>query len=78
MWSIEPDSYASIAASPERIVNYVISNVHPGSIILLHVWYPSRRTSRAALGPMLDSLHAHGYRVAPIRELLTPTGVVGK
>jgi peptidoglycan/xylan/chitin deacetylase (PgdA/CDA1 family) len=70
MWSIEPDSYASVAASPDQIVAYVLSNVRPGAVILLHAWYPSRRTSRAALGPMLDSLHARGYRVAPIGQLL--------
>lgn len=70
MWSIEPDSYANVASSPERIVNYVLSNVRPGAIILLHAWYPSRRTSRAAVGPMIDSLHARGYRVVPVGELV--------
>jgi peptidoglycan/xylan/chitin deacetylase (PgdA/CDA1 family) len=71
MWSIEPDSYANVATSADRIVAYVLSRVRPGSIIILHVWYSSRQTSRAAVGPMIDSLHARGYRVVPVRELIT-------
>ncbi|HEY2855112.1 MAG TPA: polysaccharide deacetylase family protein [Gemmatimonadaceae bacterium] len=70
MWSLEPDSYPNVAASKDGIVNYVLSRVRPGSILLLHVWYPSRATSRAALGPLVDSLHARGYRVVSVRELL--------
>ena len=70
MWSIEPDSYADVAANKEQIVRFVLSHVRPGSIIILHPWYPSRRTSLAAVGPMIDSLQAHGYRVASVREVL--------
>lgn len=70
MWNIEPDSYADVAASPERIVRHVLDRVHPGSIIILHVWYPSRHTSRVAVGPLVDSLHARGYRVVPVGALL--------
>jgi peptidoglycan-N-acetylglucosamine deacetylase len=63
MWSIEPDSYADVAVSPQRIVAYVLRKSRPGAIILLHPWYPSRVTSREAIGPMIDSLQARGYRV---------------
>jgi peptidoglycan/xylan/chitin deacetylase (PgdA/CDA1 family) len=70
MWSVEPDSYADVAASPDRIVAYVLGHLHPGESILLHPWYPARRTSRAAVGPLSDSLHARGYRVVPVRDLL--------
>jgi peptidoglycan/xylan/chitin deacetylase (PgdA/CDA1 family) len=70
MWSLEPDSYPTVAASTDSIVRYVLSHVRPGSILLLHVWYPDRATSRAALGPILDSLHTRGYRVVSVRELL--------
>ena len=71
MWSLEPDSYANIASSPDRIIDYVLARVRPGSILLLHVWYPSRAPGRAALGPLIDSLHARGYRVVSVGELLT-------
>jgi peptidoglycan/xylan/chitin deacetylase (PgdA/CDA1 family) len=70
MWSIEPDSYRDVAATPAGIVRHVLDRVHPGSIIILHPWYPSRRTSREAIGPLLDSLHARGYRVETVGALL--------
>jgi len=70
MWSIEPDSYREVAATPAGIVRHVLDRVRPGSIIILHPWYPSRLTSRAAIGPLVDSLHAHGYRVVPVGRLL--------
>jgi peptidoglycan-N-acetylglucosamine deacetylase len=69
-WDVEPDSYPDVAASPERIVRHVLDRARPGSIILLHPWYPSRATSLAAVGPLVDSLHARGYRVVPVGELL--------
>ncbi len=69
-WDVEPDSYADVAATPEGIVRHVLERVRPGSIILLHVWYPSRETSRAAVGPLVDSLKARGYAVGPVRDLL--------
>jgi peptidoglycan-N-acetylglucosamine deacetylase len=70
MWSVEPDSYSEVAATPEGIVRHVLDRVRPGSIIILHPWYPSRRTSRAAIGPLVDSLHARGYRVVSVGRLL--------
>jgi peptidoglycan-N-acetylglucosamine deacetylase len=70
MWSIEPDSYPDVAATPTGIVRHVLERVRPGSIIVLHAWYPSRRTSLAAIGPLVDSLKARGYRVGTVGELL--------
>jgi peptidoglycan/xylan/chitin deacetylase (PgdA/CDA1 family) len=70
MWSIEPDSYRDVAETPEGIVRHVLDRVHPGSIIILHPWYPSRRTSREAIGPLVDSLGARGYRVETVGTLL--------
>jgi peptidoglycan/xylan/chitin deacetylase (PgdA/CDA1 family) len=71
MWDVEPDSYPDVAATADGIVRHVLERVRPGSIILLHVWYPSRATSLAAVGPMIDSLHARGYRVGPVRDLVS-------
>jgi peptidoglycan-N-acetylglucosamine deacetylase len=70
MWSIEPDSYRDVAATSAGIVRHVLDRVRPGSIIILHPWYASRRTSREAIGPLVDSLHARGYRVETVRTLL--------
>jgi peptidoglycan/xylan/chitin deacetylase (PgdA/CDA1 family) len=75
MWDVEPDSYADVAATPDGVVRHVLERVGPGSIILLHVWYPSRATSLAAVGAMIDSLQARGFRVGPVRELIDPPGI---
>lgn len=72
MWDAEPDSYPDVAATPDGIVRHVLERVRPGSIILLHPWYPVRATSLAAVGPLIDSLHARGYEVVPVRDLLSP------
>jgi len=77
MWSIEPDSYADVAETPEGIVRHVLDRVRPGSIILLHPWYPIRRTSRAAIGPLVDSLHARGYRVETVGALIAASRAAG-
>ena len=70
MWDVEPDSYPRVAATADGIVAHVLERVQPGSIIILHPWYPSRRTSLAAVGPLVDSLRARGYRVTTVNELL--------
>ena len=77
MWDVEPDSYPDVAATPAGIVRYVLERVRPGSIILLHPWYPSRATSLAAVGPLIDSLHARGYEVGPVRALVAPPASQG-
>src|SRR5688500_18721760 len=69
-WDVEPDSYPEVAATAETIVAHVLSRARPGSIILLHPWYPSRATSLASVGMLIDSLHARGLEVVPVRELL--------
>ena len=79
MWSIEPDSYREVAGTPQGIVRHVLDRVRPGSIIILHPWDPSRHASRAAIGPLVDSLHARGYRVETVGTLFAasraPQGV---
>lgn len=71
-WDLEPDSYPEFAASSDGIVRHVLDRVRPGSIILLHVWFPARRTSLEAVGPLVDSLQARGYQVGTVRDLLGP------
>lgn len=76
-WDVEPDSRPDVAASSDGIVRHALERVRPGSIILLHIWYPSRATSLAAVGPLVDSLQARGYRVGPVRDLLGPRQQAG-
>jgi peptidoglycan/xylan/chitin deacetylase (PgdA/CDA1 family) len=68
-WDVEPDSYPDVAASPEAIARHVVERARPGSIILLHVWYPVRRTSREAVPLVVDRLLAKGFRFVTVGEL---------
>jgi peptidoglycan-N-acetylglucosamine deacetylase len=69
-WNVEPDGSADVAATPEGIVRHVLGEVRPGSIILLHPWYPSRETSRQALSGIIRGLRAKGYELVTVPELL--------
>ena len=70
-WDIEPESYPAVVQTSDGIVRHVLSRVRPGSIILLHPWYASGRTTRAAIPVLIDSLRARGYQLMTVGELLT-------
>jgi peptidoglycan/xylan/chitin deacetylase (PgdA/CDA1 family) len=70
MWSIEPDSDSRMAASSAAITGHTIAHARPGDIILLHVMYRNRRTSREAVPAIIDGLQAQGYRFVTVSELL--------
>ena len=69
-WDIEPDSYESVAATPQGILAHIVERVRPGSIILLHVWYKSRQSSREAVPLIIDALQNQGYRFVTMSEML--------
>jgi chitin deacetylase len=69
-YDVEPDSYSEIAASADNIVQYVLQNVRPGSIILLHVMYPSGSESMKAVPGILRGLQDRGFRFVTVSELL--------
>lgn len=66
-WSVAPESAPYEA---DVIVDRVLDQVRPGSIILLHVMYESRAESRAALPGIIDGLRERGYRFVTLSELL--------
>jgi peptidoglycan-N-acetylglucosamine deacetylase len=70
MWDVEPDSDPAVGASAERIVEHVVDRVRPGSIVILHVMYPSRRESLRAVPGIVRGLRARGYRFVTVSELL--------
>ena len=70
MWDVDPDSYADVAATSEGIVAHVFEHVRPGSIVLLHVMYPSRTTSLQAVPGIIEGLEARGYRFVTVSELI--------
>jgi peptidoglycan/xylan/chitin deacetylase (PgdA/CDA1 family) len=69
-WDVAPEGYREVRADPQRIVDYVLAETRPGSIILMHVMAPSRRTSREALPGIIQGLKDQGYRFVTVSELL--------
>jgi peptidoglycan/xylan/chitin deacetylase (PgdA/CDA1 family) len=69
-WDVEPDSYPEIAADANKIVEHVLANVRPGSIIILHVMYPNRRESMKSVKMIIEGLRAEGYEFKTVSELL--------
>ncbi|MHB1133496.1 MAG: polysaccharide deacetylase family protein [Chloroflexota bacterium] len=69
-WDVEPDSYADVASSAERIAAHALERVRPGSIVLLHVWYDARETSCQAIPSVVAGLKERGYRFVTVAELL--------
>lgn len=70
LWNIEPETFPEIAADPTKIVEYVTDNIQPGSIILLHVMYESRKESLDSVQPMIRELKEQGYTFVTVSELL--------
>lgn len=69
-WDVEPESFEDIAADPQKITAHVLENTRPGSIIILHVMYDSRETSRQALPAIIDGLKARGFRFVKVSDLI--------
>lgn len=70
LWNIEPESYPEIASNANQIVDHVVQNIEPGSIILLHVMYESRVESLNSVKQIITSLQEQGYTFATVSELL--------
>lgn len=52
------------------MVEHVVDNIVPGSIILLHVMYESRTESLEAVEGIITSLKGQGYTFVTVSELL--------
>ena len=70
MWSMEPDSFPEIARDAGKIVEHVLENVEPGSIILLHVMYENREQSLRSVKGIIEGLKQQGYTFVTVSELL--------
>lgn len=69
MWDVEPDTY--VAGNAGAIIEYTLSHVRPGSIILLHPFCDKEcLADREALPKIIDELQAQGYKLVTISELL--------
>ncbi len=68
---VEPDSYPALAGDADKLVQAVLEQAHPGSIILLHVWYPGRAESLKAVPGIIEGLRSRGYRFLTVSELVS-------
>ncbi|MGE0132558.1 MAG: polysaccharide deacetylase family protein [Blastocatellales bacterium] len=73
MWDVEPETYPEIASDSNRIVEHVLANTRPGSIILLHVMYPSRAESLKSVRGIVSGLKRESYSFKTVSEMLAIT-----
>jgi len=67
LWSVDSADWRR--PSVEQLVNNVVNEVKPGSIILLHDWrFPS--PTPQALSIIIDRLREQGYKFVTVSELL--------
>ncbi|TGE33456.1 polysaccharide deacetylase family protein [Desulfosporosinus sp. Sb-LF] len=69
LWSVDSKDWRNPGV--KQIVDNVMKNVFPGSIILLHDGGYHRIQTVKALGPIIDALKDRGYRLATLSELKT-------
>lgn len=67
LWSVDSKDWRNPGA--KQIVDNVIKNVFPGAIILMHDGGYQRTQTVKALGPIIDALRDHGYRLTTLSEL---------
>jgi peptidoglycan-N-acetylglucosamine deacetylase len=70
LWNMEPETDPEIAADSEKITDDIVTHIEPGSIILLHVMYESRKESLNSVGPTIEALKKKGYTFVTVSELL--------
>jgi len=69
LWSVDSKDWRNPGV--KQIVDNVMKNVFPGSIILMHDGGYQRTQTVKALGPIIDALKTRGYRLATLSELRT-------
>ncbi len=69
-WDVAPEGYSGTPDDAQRIVEQVLADTRPGSIILLHVMAKNRPASREALPGIIQGLREQGYRFVTVSELL--------
>jgi len=68
-WNIAPDSVPGWK-DETQIVQNAMQGLAPGSIVLMHLWYRSRKASLRALPEIVAKYRAAGYRFVTLSELM--------
>ena len=67
MWDVEDPKDAR---TPEEFARQMVAQARPGSILLIHLMYPSNRIGREALPLIVEGLARRGFRMVTVSELL--------
>ncbi|MFD2443820.1 polysaccharide deacetylase family protein [Bacillus sp. CGMCC 1.16607] len=65
-WNLEPDTFHSSSSDK---VNYVMGNIQPGSIILMHPMYVDNGEELKVIEEILNELTIKGYQFVTVNEL---------
>ena len=68
LWDVDPKDYKG--DDPEEIADFVVRNVKPGSIILLHDGEGNRSRTVMATEIIAEQLQAKGYQFKTVSELM--------
>jgi len=67
---VEPETYPGAWKDAEAIIDHSLENVRSGSIVLLHVMYPSRSETLKALPEIITRLRERGFSFVTVKNLL--------
>jgi len=70
-WDLAPENLPALVADPQKMIAYTVQQAKPGSIILLHVMYPHRAQTLAAVPAIIRGLKQRGFRFVTVAELMT-------
>lgn len=73
LWSWNQDTRDWSQPGVDKIVNHVITNISPGSIILFHDSGGNRRQTVEALSKILDFLKKNDYQCITVSEMIERT-----
>lgn len=68
LWNIDPKDYATL--DPEKIKNYILEQIRPGSIVLLHDGGENCSSTIIATRSILQNLQKQGYQFKTVSEML--------
>lgn len=75
-WDVDADSTPALATDAASLAARVVARAHGGSVILMHVMYDGRETSRAALPLVIRGLRGRGFSFVTVSALMrrSPSG----
>ena len=69
-WDVAPETWDDEIQPKTEVVEKILQEARPGSIILLHVMFPSRENTIAAVPEVIEGLRQRGYRFVTVSEML--------